>query len=440
MLLSLPAAGAGCGRRAPVQPNVLIVVISGLRADHVSSYGYRRATTPVLDTLASSGTLYEQAISPAPWSLTAQASLLTGLYPSEHLAAFDHPVLDAALETLPEKMKTAGYATFAGTTDSLAGKGNGFFQGVDNPVEIQPDQQASPDEGAASLETAFTGWLDGRRTAGSAVPFFAYLVLSNPHLPFNPPGEYRQKFLEKAIPLPRLEQISQLWVPFARQLMLGIVSLSPDDLAAMVSLYDGEVAYADYRLGRLVDSLRERKILDDTLLIVTSDAGEDLADHGLLAESSRLYDSIVKVPLVMRLPGRVPSGRRVGEQVQTLDIGRVILALGAPPVQGAPAAPAAEAVMPGRAIAISEGRFDPTALRYYRKLAPEADLTMFESNLLAVRTLEYKYIVTSSQRAALFDLKADPGERVTVLSSQPERAKDLSSRIAAWQSSLKAGR
>jgi len=428
---------AACGRRPVSRPNVLIVVISGLRADHVSAYGYRRGTTPAIDALAATGTLYEQAISPAPWSLTAQASLLTGLYPSEHSAAFDHPTLDESLETLPEKLRASGYATFGVTTDPQIGRANGFFQGMDAPVEASADQDGSPDEGAASAESAFSDWLAGRKQPDAAKPFFAYVSLSNPHLPFNPPGEYRQKFLDQPIPLPRLEQISQYWLPFARQFTLGIEALSSDDLAALVSLYDGEVAYSDYRVGRIVDQLRQKDLLDGTLVVVTADAGEDLGDHGLLSESSRLYDSILRVPLVMHLPGRVESGRRVQSQVQTLDLASLVLAMTAQPADGAPA-PEAAAVMPARATAISEGRFDPGALVYYRTVAPSADLSLFGSNMLAVRTLEYKYIITSTQRAALFDLKADPGERTTILTQHADLARELSNRIGPWQASLKA--
>jgi arylsulfatase A-like enzyme len=430
------AAGLGwlaaCGHREPVRPNVLLVVISGLRADHVSAYGYRRPTTPLIDSMAASGTLYEQAIATAPWGLSSQASILTGLYPSEHLAAFDHPVLEGALETLPEKLKTTGYATFAVSTDGLVGKSNGFFQGIDQAVEVHPEQEGSPDEGAASAEAALLAWLSGRKEPDKNEPFFAYVVLTNPHLPFNPPGEYRQKFLEKQVPLPRLEQISQFWLPFARQYTLGLETLSPDDQGALVALYDGEVGYADYRFGRLMESLRTAKILDDTLVIVTSDAGEDLGDHGLLSESSRLYDSIVRVPLILSLPGRVPAGQRVADQVQTLDIMKAVLALTAMP----PSAPGTGPLVPPRSVAICESRYDPAALRYYRSVMPGGDLSLFAGNMLAVRTAEYKYIVTSDNRGALFDLKADPGERASVLAAQTPKARELADRIRLWQATL----
>ncbi len=414
---------------------MLLLVVASLRADHASGYGYRRDTTPALDALASSGILYENAVTTAPWGPTAQASLLTGLPPTQHAVVFDHPVLEPALVSLAESLKTSGYATLGVSTDPAIGGDWGFDQGFDTFVEVAPDQQGAPDEGSAAAEKALLDWVAARRAG--AEPFFAYVLLSNPRLPFDPPGEFRQKFVESPVPLPRLEQLSQYWLPFARQLAMGLATLTPEETGALVSLYDGEVAYADYRIGRIVEALRASGRLDRTLIVITSDLGEDLGEHGLLADSSHLYDSIVRVPLVMRLPGRVPQGRRVAEQVQSVDVGRAVLALTAPgPSPPTSPPPPAAFPMPARPEAILEGRVDPATIRAYRALLPGEDLSVLERNLLAVRTGDYKFVYSSQGTATLYDLKADPGETRAVIRERPEVATELAAKLDAWATSM----
>ncbi len=412
---------------------MLLVVISNLRADHVSSLGYARATTPSLDALAASGTLYETAVSPSPWSMAAQASLLTGLFPAEHAVAFEHPVLDPSIDTLAEKLAAAGYATVGVSTDSMIGKESGFDQGFGTFVEIHPEEEGSPDDGAARAEAALTDWVKKHAGTFREKPFFAYLVLSNPTLPFSPPGEYRQKFLDVPVPLPQLDRLAQLWIPWARQFSLGLVNPGAPEIGALISLYDGEVGYADYRVGRLLESLKDMGLTGDTLVLVTSDHGEDLGDHGLLSDTSNLYDTMVRVPLLMSLPGRIAEGSRVTEQVETVDIMGAIEALTArdAPVPGPGVGPIAP-----REAAFLEARYDPAAIRYYRSLLPGGDVAIYERHLAGVRTSGYKYIMTSRNTETLFDLKADPGEQKPVIGAHPDVAERLRARIGAWVASL----
>jgi len=389
-----------------------------------------------VDSLAAAGVLYENAIAPAPWGPTCLGSILTGLYPSEHVVIFDHAVLDPRLETAVEKIKASGYSTFGVSTDPMIGADSGFAQGFDTFAQVRADEEGLPDEGSATAEKNLLDWIRARVTSNAPQPFFAFILMTNPQLPFNPQGEYRQKFIERPIPLPRLDQLAQFWIPFARHYSLGLVTLAPEELGALIALYDGEVAYADYRLGRILDAVKELELLDDTLLIVTSDAGEDLSDHGAMADASSLYDSSIRVPLVMSLPGRIPAGRKVRDQVQTVDIMKAVLSLTAE--GGAAVAEGPTAPMTPRPVAFAEARVDWGALRYYRQIAPEMDLSPLERNLLAARTLDYKYIFNSRKSAALYDLKSDPGETASALSAHVDQAKDLSSRLDEWGASLRS--
>lgn len=431
---ALAAGTAGCGKEKPARPDVLLVILSGTRADHTSIGGYHHDTTPTLKELAATGTVFEGAVTTAPWSLAATASILTGRYLSEHAVVFDHPILEGSLETLSEKMRAAGYSTGAVVTDPAIGSGNGFAQGIDHFVGLDPQQEGSPDDGAATAEMNLSAWLETRGGNAATTPLFGWVVLTNPRLPFAPPAEFQQKFLEQPIELPRLERLSQLWLPFARQIALGIARIEPEEMSALKALYDGEIAYADYRLGRILDGLKKAGTLDDTLVIVTSDSGEDLGDHELLADASNLYEPVVRVPLVMRLPGRVPAGRRETAQVQTRDLFDAILKLSAS--REGELSP--DAIMPPRAETILEAPADPTALRGYLELAPDADLTAFQRNLIAVRTQKSKYLVSSRNMQGLFDLAADPAESRSALEAQPDEAKRLATVLGQWVATLQA--
>ena len=225
-----------CTGAGPSRPNVLLVVISGLRADHVSSYGYRRGTTPSTDALAASGALFESAISTSSSHLASQGSIMTGLFPSEHAAVFDRPQLDSALETLAEKLKARGYATFAVSTSPDISAASGFDQGFDTFIEVLPHEQGLPDDGAAVVEAELLKWLGAQ--AGGDKPLFLYALLTNPGLPYSPPGDYAREFIERPVPQSRVDGLMQLWVPFARRYSLGSASLAGDDLETLISLYD----------------------------------------------------------------------------------------------------------------------------------------------------------------------------------------------------------
>jgi len=431
VLLAAVFTGA-CGAAEPRRPDILVVVISSLRADHSSAYGHARATTPALEALASEGTLYEMAITPTPWGPAAHASMLSGRYVSEHGVTFGNPVLAESLDTLAEHLKAEGYATMAVVTDTALSPQTGFAQGFDEFVEIRPEESGSPDDGAAAAEEALLE--RARKHAEGDRPLFAYVVLKNPALPWNPPEEYGERFLAQPVVRPELDRLSQLWIPFARQYTMGLITVPPGDLETLASLYDGEIAYADYRLGRILEGLDTGGRGGNLAVFVTSDGGEDLGEHGLIADPSSLFDTIVRVPLVAKWPGRIDAGRRVREQVATIDLPAAVLSIARrDPADTAPAGD----LFRSRPVAICEAPHDPDAIRYFRSLRPEEDPSLFERNLLAVRTPDHKFVVTSRGTAALFDLTSDPKERVSVLEADTEKAAELNAHLGIWAAGLR---
>ncbi len=429
--LLIASIAPACGRAAAQRPNILVVVISSLRADHVSAYGYARATTPTIDGLASEGALYATALTPTPWAPAAHASILSGRYISEHGVTFASPRLAEGLDTVAEHLKEEGYATVAVITETALSSASGFGQGFDEFVEIRPEESGPPHDGAAAAEEEAVKRLSAHADAGT--PFFGYVVLKNPALPWNPPEEYRERFLDRPVVLPELDRLSQLWLPFARQYTMGLVTMPPQELETMVSLYDGEIAYADYRLGRILDGLEKDGHAENLALFVTSDAGEDLGEHGLIADPSSLFDTIIHVPLVARWPGRIPRATRLTEQVVTIDLPAAILAI----ARRDPAETSPPELFRSRPVAICEAPHDPDAIRYYRSLRPEEDPSIFARNLLAVRTPQHKFVVTSLGTAALFDLSSDPEERVSVLEADTAKAAELNAHLGSWAAGLR---
>ncbi len=261
------------------QPNIVLVTIDTLRADHVGS----RDTTPALDALAAEGLRFQNAISPAPLTRPAHASLLTGLYPPEHGIRDNLPAqLDASMPTLATRLKTAGYHTAAFVGSFLLGRGSGLEAGFDvfgdGSIAGVGDLIGSKAERRAEEVAAEA--LEYLATARA--PFFLWVHFYDPHAPYDPPGAFAGKG------------------------------------------YAGEIAYADSQVGRLVDRLRSRGLLDSTFVVVTADHGEGLGDHGEEEHGVLVYEETLRVPLIVRGPG-ISAGRVEREPVSLVDVAPFLL-------------------------------------------------------------------------------------------------------------------
>ena len=303
-------------------PNVLLIVMDTARAANVGLSGYRRDTTPNLDRLAKTAARFDRAISPSPWTFPAHASMFTGRWPHELSANWSTPLNDTHA-TLAEVLRDRGYLTagFAANIfwcNAEFGLDRGFLHFEDYPVSVSQTVMSSSigremisfslDQDAAFRVREWIGYdeIPARKSAGeinesflrwltrqqSRRPFFAFLNYLDAHQPFLPPSPFDRKFLGEA---PRGDP--RHW--WGRQ-------WSPQEIEAERDSYDGTLAYIDQQIGALADDLERRGLLDDTLLIVTSDHGEHFGEHGFMRHANTLYMEVLNVPLVMRLPGRIP--------------------------------------------------------------------------------------------------------------------------------------
>jgi arylsulfatase A-like enzyme len=325
----LPSAAAGA-------PNVLVIVVDTLRADHLSTYGYARATSPNLDRLAQQGVLFENAISTSSWTLPSHASLVTGRYPHEHGA--ERGRLDARFTTIAEALLARGYRTGAFSANVVffnraQGFGRGFlhfedyFQTVGDALirtlygreakkyllPYAPFEDIVGRRSAADINRSALRWIERDTTR----PFFAFLNYFDTHDPHVPEQPYRRKFSTQEHPGGILNDDIRREDP----------DLTPAQLQGEIDAYDGSVAYTDEHIGRLLAALRQWGLLQNTFVFVTSDHGESLGDHNLFLHRNALYRELIHVPLIIVRPGVVPAGWRIAQPVTNAALPATIMTL-----------------------------------------------------------------------------------------------------------------
>lgn len=287
-LLFVVLAAAACGRPAPppaapaVRPSVLLVTIDTLRADRVGV-----GLTPAIDAVAATGVRFLAARSTVPLTLPSHTTILTGLLPPAHgVRENGLDGLDVSHPTVATLLKDAGYQTAAFIGAFVLDRRFGLARGFDTYDDQIPRDPAAADRleaerpATAVIDRALA-WLNAPGHDGAASPFFVWIHLYDPHAPYQPPAEFveRAQRLRTSPPSPNLPVV-------------------PNPV-----LYDAEVAYADAQLGRVFDLLRARRLLDRTLIVVAGDHGEGLGDHGERTHGMLLYDSTLRVPLIIRAPG-----------------------------------------------------------------------------------------------------------------------------------------
>jgi len=406
------AAGVACSCGGGAR-NVVLVTIDTLRADHVSSYGYARPTTPHLDALAQRGTRYLRALSSAPWTLPSHASLFTGLDPFEHgavsiadarLAFNAHPLAREHL-TLAEALRDEGFATGAFVAnDVFLGRRSQLDQGFDTyEVHREPGM---------ALDLRVASWLDAHRDGR----FFLFVNYMDCHRPYNTrpvPG-----VVDPPASLdPRLLDI------LYEDVMSGDGVPPPDLVARVVAQYDTGIANADSALGALLGRLRDLGLEGETLVIVTSDHGEYFGEHGLVEHSKDVYQPAVHVPLVVAGPGRAP-GQTDDRPLTSSGLVTVVL-------------DGLEAPLRERVAARFPKRREEGLPLVENSYSRSRDLRspIWGGRFRRVRRALYdwplKYIHSSDGRHELYDLDADPGEASNLLGERRNDAERLEARLIA---------
>ena len=330
LLLVLQAAvGFGCAPadEPMARPNVLVVSVDTLRADHLGAFGYGRETSPFLDSLAREGVRFERAFAPASWTLPSHMSLFTSSYPHTHRVENEQRSLPEAIPTLATILRDAGYRTTGFVSWVYLSASFGFDQGFDAFHELLPPAgQRGPDGHYAVKAGPFVDEVLAWADESPGEPFFLFLHLCDPHMSYEPPLEIAREFD------PTLDGVQHGDYDHLKQYIRGLhpaaVRVGPDELARATALYDGEIRYTDTELGRLFLGLEQRGLLDETLIVFNSDHGEEFDDHGSMeGHGWTLYDEVLHVPLILVFPDGRGAGATVERVVQTIDVAPTILDL-----------------------------------------------------------------------------------------------------------------
>jgi len=450
-LLAATAVGA-CRRERPVTlplrnadgtpPNVLLISVDTLRADHLSAYGYSIPTSPAISDLAAGGTLFQRCLSPASETAPGAASLITGRYQDRHGAWHNVMALSANVTTLAEHLSAAGYATGGFVGNRLLGAKFGFDQGFDTFEGFwTEDMNISSDEEGVRLAS---DWI-ATRTEPAAQPWFLWLHLMDPHGPYTsappswsadfqyPPGAFGDDAPVKLSLsnyglsiIPRYQQIGR-----------------EQRLSRYVRRYDGEIRFTDAQIGRLLDVLDEAGLRERTLIVLSADHGESLTEHeDYLQHGWYIYDATLHVPLVIAWPGLPVEGAKIEAPVSTVDVVPTLIEL-----LGLPVSPY-----------YADGQSFARALLGQGGLDAERSLFAFGARAnrpFAVSRGRWKLIHTAAggspsplaetppggfdtpERIELYDTTADPGETRNLADAHTERAGEMLSELFGFELRLR---
>jgi arylsulfatase A-like enzyme len=389
-----------------------VISIDTLRADHLSCYGYARRTSPRIDALAKEGVLFEQVVAAAPWTLPSYGSLFTACTPAVHRAGVNAAheerfgrdedtskeeleILRTDLPTLAERLGAGGFASAGFQANSFLRAKNGVDRGFDRWVFYQYHAPVGVD---LALD-----WIESHTSA----PWFCFLHVMDVHQPYVPPPPFDRKFSERSF------TDVEGYPPAIDSLR----AQRPDD--AMVRLlldeYDGAIAYTDQEVGRLLDRLQAQGLLDSTLVVVHADHGEEFWEHGGYEHGHTEYSELLRVPLILRLPGRLAAGKRVGARVRLIDLMPTVLdLLHLPPANG----------IEGKSLlSLIDGKAEPD-----RECISEATLHgSREIKALAVGA--DASILRGGSAGLFFDLAADLAEKRDLSVERRPRARELEERL-----------
>ena len=402
--IALTLAAFGCGSPAlEGPPPIIVYLVDTLRADHLPVYGYARDTAPRLSEFARDAVVFEQAYAPTSWTKPSTASLLTGLDPLHHGVSYRTQGIDDDIELLPEALARAGYHTAAFVTNPWISSRWGFDQGFDSfhPRFEQSDAETLVDAALAHLET--------RRDR----PFFLYLHALDPHSPY----ESRPGF--------------QPWSE-ARAQALRSRDLRPDNRDAVVAAYDAEIRYGDHHFGRFLDALDEWGLYERSVIVFTSDHGEEFLEHGGSDHGRTLHEELVRVPLLIKLPGEPGAGRRAQSAVSLVDVVPTLHAL---------AGVTASGVLDGDDLArvMAPDPDEPTARRIFLELDLLHDGEWNRARAVREGPLKLIEVERPEPQVLLFDLADDPGEQVDRAAGSPGEIARLGALLAARGTTAAAG-
>ena len=414
------AASKTSNRTDDSRPNIVLISVDTLRADHLGCYGYQRNTSPHIDQLAAEGALFESTISSTSWTLPAHCALFTGLADTVHGCLDIKQRLAESHSTLAERLKGAGYTTIAffsgATMHPIFGLAQGFdeYQDctsyADQSTDLVADGQVPWDESVRAaaraditnprLHRAVQRWLQEKQSR----PFFMFIHMWDVHADYIPPQPYDRMFDP--------DYDGPITGRDVRHNPAINAKMPARDIDHLVALYDGEIAWTDAHVGKILADLDALGLRDSTIVVLLSDHGEEFFEHGGKGHRQTLFDEVIHVPLIIRYPARIPAGRRYPQQARMIDILPTILALANQPpptdVMGQSLTPLfTGGTLPQDTLAVSELFTLGRAYRSFRR--PDRKAILHEP----------------TGGTVIFNLQADPAEKNPLPNTQSPLAQAM---------------
>lgn len=390
------------------RPSIVFILVDAMRADHLGAYGYARNTSPNIDKLAQAGTIFLHAQTASPFTVTSLSSFFSGMSPFEHKVIFNYSlVLDEKFFTLAQKLREGGYYTagFSGTyfhlSDFGLDRGFDFFD--------ESCERAFFSHDAECLSSRFLSWLPQNPQR----PLFLYFHYTSTHAPYNPPDQYQKLFSQG---LTRPEGAAgqgdagrfgsgRKWYQLRRV-------PSSEELAWLVSQYDGEIRYADEQIGAVLAALKAAGI-ENPLLIITADHGEAFYEHGFMEHSRELHWETARIPLIISGPG-VPAGQKLKSFVRSYDLAPTIIDFAGLPALAQARGFSLRPLLNGQGEAASRIGY---GIIFENRSRYQIAITRYPFRLLAWEP--------GDKELELFNLEDDPGEKNNLAAVRPEILKEL---------------
>jgi arylsulfatase A-like enzyme len=414
VLLGTLACLAGCTWGRGSRPNILFMVIDSLRSDHVGFAGYKRPTTPCLDSLAAEGVAFTSCTAQAPHTMPSVPSLMTGRYPTSaiHATSVRLPNTTATLPAVQLGGEVASIATllrqhgYASAMINVSGQVKYRILGLQAQFDfVDENVECMTKDCAARINERALRWLS-RRGEG---PWLCYMHYMDVHHPYDAPAEYASRFSRNygTLPTPKFHgQWKGAWD-----------NATPEELAHVIGMYDAEIAYLDSQICHLLRSLTALGLTKNLLVIVASDHGEELFERGGFGHGQTLYEEQTRCPLLFVWPGRVPRGATVDCPIQNIDILPTILDL--------------------VDIQELEGLQGSSLIPYFEGDC-DSQPVYSERRGYSLRRGRWKLWQGDHGVARLFDLRADPAERVNLIDQEPDTSRSLHALLMDWRKSLTA--
>jgi arylsulfatase A-like enzyme len=426
------AAGCGGEERTALDPlNLVVVTLDTYRGDHAGSFGHPRVETPEIDLFSKTAVTFSEAFTVVPTTLASHSTMFTGLHPRSHGVARNHFPLAQRNETLAERLAGLGYQTAGFVASSALNRKLGIDQGFavfDDEVDYREPDQAQ--RRADRVIDPALAWLETRNPN----PFFLWVHLFDPHYPYDPPPPYDR------LVTPDYDGDANGSFRYIQLLWSGAIELTPERAARITELYEGEVAYMDRNLGRLLEALNAPGLAERTVVCIVADHGESFTEHGYLFNHGEyVYDATSRVPWMIRWPeGAGPAvvpGRVVDRPVSSVDLFPTLLDLLDVEIpeeaQGQSVLPLVDGSSTEERVIFAEATKPWPSVE--RGLPPGSWRNELKAK--SVRQGRWKFVWTPWRRTEeLYDLETDPRETHDLLREHPEVAEPLRERLKSWAS------